>query len=107
MILITGTNIDVTQLPRYETMDYQIDNSNMNIKLKTVAKSTSCFQIFIAEDKRAEYTITDELSSKIKYFKDNGCEYVLVDVFAYNEMAIKFYEKSGYHARMLNMIKKI
>ena len=72
MILITGTNIDVTQLPRYETMDYQIDNANMNIKLKTVAKSTSCFQIFIAEDKRAEYTITDELSSKIKYFKDDS-----------------------------------
>ena len=44
----------------------------MNIKLKTVAKSTSCFQIFIAEDKRAEYTITDELSSKIKYFKDDS-----------------------------------
>ena len=41
------------------------------------------------------------------YFKDNGCEYVLVDVFAYNEMAIKFYEKSGYHPRMLVDIKKL
>ena len=26
-------------------------------------------------------------------FKSKGCEYVLVDVFAYNENAIKFYEK--------------
>lgn len=41
------------------------------------------------------------------YFKENGCEYVLVDVFAYNENAIKFYEKSGYHSRMLVDIKKL
>lgn len=41
------------------------------------------------------------------YFKENHCEYVLVDVFAYNENAIKFYEKSGYHSRMLVDIKKL
>lgn len=42
-----------------------------------------------------------------KYFRDNNCEYVLVDVFAYNDNAIKFYEKRGYHARMYTNIKKI
>ena len=41
------------------------------------------------------------------YFKENNCEYVLVDVFAYNDNAIKFYEKSGYHPRMLVDIKKL
>ena len=41
------------------------------------------------------------------YFKENGCEYVLVDVFAYNENAIKFYDKHGYHARMHVDIKKL
>ena len=41
------------------------------------------------------------------YFRENNCEYVLVDVFAYNENAIKFYEKSGYHSRMLVDIKKL
>ena len=41
------------------------------------------------------------------YFKENNCEYVLVDVFAYNDNAIKFYEKSGYHSRMLVDIKKL
>ena len=40
-------------------------------------------------------------------FKENDCEYVLVDVFAYNDNAIKFYEKSGYHPRMLVDIKKL
>lgn len=41
------------------------------------------------------------------YFKDNNCEYVLVDVFAYNENAINFYDKKGYHSRMFTNIKKL
>lgn len=41
------------------------------------------------------------------YFKSKGCEYVLVDIFAYNENAINFYNKNGYHTRMLTNIKKI
>ena len=42
-----------------------------------------------------------------EYFKFNNCEYVLVDVFAYNENAIKFYNKKGYHPRMYTDIKKL
>ena len=40
-------------------------------------------------------------------FKSLGCEYILVDVFAYNENAIKFYERRGYHPRMYTDIKKL
>lgn len=42
-----------------------------------------------------------------KYFKLVGCEYVLVDVFAYNKMGIDFYNKNGYHHRMHTDIKKL
>ena len=42
-----------------------------------------------------------------EYFKSLGCEYVLVDVFAYNNNAINFYDKCGYHARMYTDIKKL
>lgn len=42
-----------------------------------------------------------------EYFKSVGCEYVLVEVFAYNENAAKFYSKKGYHSRMYDMIKKL
>ena len=42
-----------------------------------------------------------------EYFKSVGCEYILVDVFAYNEKGIKFYDKQGYHPRMHVGIKKI
>lgn len=42
-----------------------------------------------------------------EYFKSVGCEYVIVDVFAYNEIGKKFYNKKDYHTRMETMIKKI
>lgn len=42
-----------------------------------------------------------------EYFKSKDCEYVLVDVFAYNEIGKKFYDKKGYHSRMEVKIKKI
>lgn len=41
------------------------------------------------------------------YFQKVGCEYIIIDVFAYNQNAIKFYEKQGYHTRMQVDIKKI
>ena len=42
-----------------------------------------------------------------EYFKSQDCEYVIVDVFAYNNIGINFYNKKGYHPRMETMIKKI
>ena len=42
-----------------------------------------------------------------EYFESINCEYVLVDVFAYNENAFNFYSKKDYHSRMHTMIKKI
>lgn len=41
------------------------------------------------------------------YFKDNGCEYSFVDVFAYNKNGIRFYDNLGYHPRMYTDIKKL
>ncbi|MBP5684353.1 MAG: GNAT family N-acetyltransferase [Bacilli bacterium] len=52
--------------------------------------------------------IGQKLMAKMEeYFKNLGCEYVLIDVFGYNDNALKFYFKQGYHARMLTTIKKI
>lgn len=46
------------------------------------------------------------LHSMEDYLKSVGCKDILLGVFAYNENAIKFYEKNGYHIRMLDMTKK-
>lgn len=49
-----------------------------------------------------------ELIDKMEeYFKTFGCEYVIVDVFAYNEIGKNFYNKKDYHTRMETMIKKL
>lgn len=48
------------------------------------------------------------LINKIEeYFKLCGCEYIFVDVFAYNKNAIKFYQNKNFHSRMYSMIKEI
>ena len=41
------------------------------------------------------------------YFKSVGCEYTIVDVFAYNDIGKNFYKSQDYHTRMETMIKKI
>lgn len=52
--------------------------------------------------------IGKKLTQKMEdYFKSINCEYISIDVFAYNENAIKFYANCGYHPRGLIDIKRI
>lgn len=70
-------------------------------------KSGEVSELVISKDTRGK-GIGQKLMNKMEeYFKSIGCEYVFVDVFAYNENAINFYEKNGYHGRMINDIKKL
>lgn len=41
------------------------------------------------------------------YFREQECEYIILDVFAYNKNAIDFYKRNNYHTRMETLIKKI
>lgn len=69
------------------------------------------------EGEITELVVTSKIRSKVvgqalmnrmeEYFKSVGCEYILVDVFSYNENGIKFYDKQGHHQRMHVGIKKI
>jgi len=50
--------------------------------------------------------IGNELLEDMKaYLKSIGCQKIMIAVFGYNESAIKFYEKNGYHVRMIDMIE--
>lgn len=52
--------------------------------------------------------IGKQLLDKItEYFKEKDCKDILIPVFAYNEDAIRFYEKNKYHTRMIEMTRKI
>lgn len=47
------------------------------------------------------------LNAMEQYLKSVGCKDVILSVFAYNEKAIKFYAKNGYHSRLVDMTKSI
>ncbi|MDR1215519.1 MAG: GNAT family N-acetyltransferase [Treponema sp.] len=70
-------------------------------------KEGRILELFVEENYRKE-NIGKKLMEKIEeYFKENGCDFLLVDVFEYNKVAKEFYRKSGYNARNIEMCKKI
>lgn len=90
--LIMGT------LPPYDEYDY------LDYKCPKRGEITE----LIVTNKIRSKGIGQELINKMEeYFKSVGCEYVIVDVFAYNDIGKNFYNKKGYHSRMETMIKKI
>lgn len=90
--LIMGT------IPKYDEYDY------LDYKCP---KRGEIIELVVTKNIRSK-GIGKLLMKKMEdYFKSVGCEYILVDVFAYNDNAINFYNKNGYHPRMYIDIKKI
>lgn len=90
--LIMGT------IPPYDEYDY------LDYKCPKRGEITE----LIVTNKIRSKGIGHELIKKLEeYFKSLDCEYVVVDVFAYNEIGKNFYKKKDYHTRMETMIKKI
>ena len=42
-----------------------------------------------------------------EYFKGKNCEFCQIDVFAYNDIAKKFYQKNAFNERMITLFKKL
>ena len=64
-------------------------------------------ELIVTKSTRVKGIGTMLVNKMEEYFRSMGCEYVSVDVFAYNENALKFYSKFGYHARMIDNIRKL
>ena len=80
---------------KYDYLDYKCPRAG------------SITELIVSQKTRSK-GIGQKLINKMEeYFKSINCEYVLVDVFAYNENAFNFYSKKDYHSRMHTMIKKI
>ncbi len=90
--LIMGT---IPSYNEYDYLDYKCPKRGIITELIVTSETRS---------KGIGKALIEEME---KYFKSNNCEYVLVDVFAYNENAISFYSKKGYHTRMYTDIKKL
>lgn len=85
----------VRNYDKYDYLDYKCPKSGEIIELIVTKKIRS---------KGIGQALMDKME---EYFKSIDCEYVLVDVFAYNKDAVDFYNKKGYHSRMITNIKKI
>ncbi|MBP5678264.1 MAG: GNAT family N-acetyltransferase [Bacilli bacterium] len=73
----------------------------------TCPKTGEVTELIISKHIRGK-GLGDKLMKKMeRYFQEKGCTYMGIDVFAYNENAIHFYEKEGYHNRMHHVIKKL
>ena len=83
----------ISEYDKYDYLDYKCPKRGIVTELVISKNYRGC-------------GIGNLLLSKIEnYFKDNDCKIIKIDVFAYNDNAIKFYEKNGYHSRMICDIK--
>lgn len=90
--LIMGT---IIKYEDYDYLDYKCPKSGEITELIVTQKIRSS-------------GVGQALMNKLEdYFKSVGCEYIFVDVFAYNKNGINFYNKQGYHPRMHVGVKKI
>jgi len=64
-------------------------------------------ELIVSKESRAHGIGSKLLTSMEEYLKSVGCQDVLIAVFGYNDKAINFYSKSGYHTRMFEMTKKL
>ena len=70
-------------------------------------RSGEVLELIVSKNARSR-GVGKQLMQKLEeYLKSIGCEYIFIDVFAYNKNAIKFYEKIGFHTRGLRDVKKI
>ena len=90
--LVMGT------IPEYEEFDY------LDYKCP---KRGIITELVVTKNIRSKGVGKELVKKMEEYFLAQNCEYVLIDVFAYNTEALEFYGKSGYHPRMVVDIKKL
>ena len=64
-------------------------------------------ELVISKSARGKGIGQNLMAKMEEYFKSIDCEYVTIDVFAYNDPALNFYFKQGYHPRGIVDIKKL
>ena len=64
-------------------------------------------ELIVTKNTRSKGVGKELLIKMENYLKYIGCEYISIEVFAYNKHAIEFYTKGNYHSRCIDMIKKV
>lgn len=83
-------------------------NNEEEATFETIVPKRGRITELVVSKKHRGKGIGKKLLNKMEeYLLGLGCKDVLLSVYAYNETAVEFYEKNGYHARMLTMTKKV
>ena len=73
----------------------------------TCPRAGTITELIVSKNGRGK-GIGKELMKKMEeYFLGKECTHVFIDVFAYNQNAINFYDRRGYHNRMHTVVKQI
>ena len=73
----------------------------------TCPKAGEITELVVSKKVRGNKIGTSLINKLEEYFKKEGCKWIHVDVFSYNDKGKNFYQKYGYHTRMDQMVKKV
>lgn len=71
----------------------------------SVPKRGRITELIVSKNSRNSGIGTALLKKMEHHLKSIGCKEIILGVLAYNEIAIRLYEKNGYHFRMIDMTK--
>ena len=86
---------EIREFGKYDYLDY------------TGPKTGDIIELIVSKNSRGKGLGNKLMKRMEEYFKEQGCEIVSLEVFAFNQNAINFYDKIGYHNRMHKIIKSI
>ena len=92
---IVGLIVGIMNLNAEETYDFK------------APKRGRISELVVSKNCRSKGIGKKLLNAMEEYLKAFGCQDILIEVFGYNELAIKFYEKMGYHTRMVEVTKTL
>lgn len=84
-----------------------INNEEENTYDFSAPKRGRVIELVVSKNSRSKGVGKQLLNEMENYFKKVGCLGILIDVFAYNTDAQKFYYKNGYFNRNIEIMKKI
>ncbi len=71
-----------------------------------VPKRGRISELIVSKTSRTNGTGSKLLQAMEEHLRAAGCEDILIGVFGYNDLSLEFYNKQGYHTRMVEMTKK-
>ena len=64
-------------------------------------------ELIVSKNSRSKGNGKALLAAMENFFKSQGCKNIIIGVFGYNQNAIEFYEKNGYHTRLIETTKNL